>query len=61
MGVKKLKVRNLTPVVAEENRVRGKPQHLCMEDRDYYASLLARKNREAKEWLTYLHSKSVAK
>lgn len=61
MGVKKLKVRNLTPVMAEENRVRGKPQHLCMEDRDYYASLLARKNREAKEWIAHLNSRSIPK
>jgi len=61
MCAKKLKVRNLLPARPEENRVRGKPQRLCLEDRDYHASLLARKNREAKEWLAHLHSRSVAK
>lgn len=61
MCAKKLKVRTLSPAGAEENRVRGRPQRLCLEDRDYLASLLARKNRETKEWLAHLHSRSVAK
>ena len=61
MCAKKLKVRTLSPAGAEENLVRGRPQRLCLEDRDYYAALLARKNREAKEWLAHLHSRSVAK
>jgi len=61
MRAKKLKVRSLSPARAEENHVRGRPQRLCLEDRDYYASLLARKNREARELLAYFHSRSVAK
>lgn len=61
MCAKKLKVRTLLPGKGEENHVRGRPQRLCLEDRDYYAAMLARKNREARELLAYFHSKSVAK
>lgn len=61
MCAKRIKISNLSPSKAEENRVRGKPRRLCLEDRDYHNSLLARKNREMKQLLANLHNPATLK
>jgi hypothetical protein len=44
-----------------EAGLKRKQFQTLVEDRDYHASMLARKNREMKEYLARLHSNSVAK
>lgn len=61
MCAKRVKATNLLPSREQENRVRGKPRYLCLEDHDYHNTLLLRKTREMKQLLANLHSLPPAK